>query len=202
MLQALLDWLTGLPGVALHGALALVAAIENVFPPFPADTVVAFGGYLAARADRSLLATFAAVWIGNLGGAMLMYALGRRYGAERLFHHMGGGDPARARERVRALYGRYGTLALFISRFLPGVRGFVPPLAGAAHIPAPRTALVFASASAVWYGMICWLAYRLSGSFEAILGAIASSGRWIGIVAMALIAAAAAVWYLRRRRRA
>ena len=201
MLQQLLDWLAGLPGAALHGALALVAGIENVFPPFPADTVVAFGGYLAARGDRSILAAFLAVWVGNVSGAMLMYFLGRRYGAERLFHHMGGGDPERARDRLRALYGRYGTAALFISRFLPGVRGFVPPLAGAAHIPAPRTAIVMASASAVWYGTICWLAYRLSGSFEALLVAIASSGRWIGLVAVAAAVLGAAAWYLHRRRR-
>lgn len=202
MLQQLLDWLTGLPGVLLYGALGIVAGIENVFPPFPADTVVAFGGYLAARGNHSIVATFLAVWIGNVAGAMLMYALGRRYGADRLIAHMGGGDADRARERLGTLYGRYGTMALFVSRFLPGVRGFVPPLAGAARIPAPRTAIVMSLASAVWYGFICWLAYRLSGSFDALLAAIASSGRWIGVTAMVLAAIGLGLWYLRHRRRA
>lgn len=202
MLQQLLDWLTGLPGVALYGVLALVSAVENVFPPFPADTVVAFGGFLAARGERSIMSVFLAVWLGNVAGAMLMYFLGRRYGADRLIAHMGGGDAARARGRLQALYGKYGTLAIFISRFLPGVRGFVPPLAGAAHVPAPRTIAVMAVASAVWYGSICYLAYRIGNDWDALRGAVTESGRWIGIVAIAIAALGAGIWFLRRRRAA
>lgn len=200
MLQHLLDWLAGLPGLALYGALGLVAGIENVFPPFPADTVVAFGGYIAARGDRSLIAAFLAVWVGNVAGAMLMYALGRRYGAERLIARMGGGDADRARSRLASLYGRYGIAALFVSRFLPAVRGFVPPLAGAARVPPVRTFVVMALASALWYGTICWLAFRFSEDVDALLAAVASSGRWIGIVATAIAAVALVVWLVRRRR--
>ncbi len=195
-----MDWLVGLPGAAMYAVLGLVAAIENVFPPFPADMVVAFGGFLAARADRSLLLTFLVVWIGNVGGAMLMYALGRRYGAGPLIARMGGGDAARAQERLQTLYGRYGTLAIFVSRFLPGVRGFVPPLTGAARVPAPRTILVMALASAVWYGGICYLAYRIGNNWEALREAVTDSGRWIGIVAICVAAVGAALWYLHRRR--
>jgi len=202
MLQQLLDWLAGLPSAILYAILGVVAAVENVFPPFPADTVVAFGGYLAARGSHSIVATFVAVWVGNVAGAMLMYALGRKYGADRLIARMGGGDVGLAKGRLATLYGKYGTLALFLSRFLPAVRGFVPPLAGAARIPAPRTFIVMALASAVWYGFICWLAYRLSGTFDELLAAIASSGRWIGIVASVLAVTGVAIWYVRRRRRA
>lgn len=201
MLQQILDWLTSLPGVAMYAVLALVAAIENVFPPFPADMVVAFGGFLAARAQRSLVVTFLVVWLGNVSGAMLMYALGRRYGAGPLVARMGGGDAVRAQERLQALYGRYGTLALFVSRFLPGVRGFVPPLAGAAKVPAPRTTLVIALASAVWYGGICYLAYRIGNNWDALREAVTDSGRWIGIVAIVLAALGAAAWLVHRRRR-
>lgn len=200
MLQQLLDWLSGLPGVALYGVLAIVSAIENVFPPFPADTVVAFGGFLAARGERSIMSVFLAVWLGNVAGATLMYLLGRRYGADRLIAHMGGGDAARAKGRLHALYGKYGTLAIFISRFLPGVRGFVPPLAGAAHVPAPRTIAVMAVASAVWYGSICYLAYRIGNDWDALRGAVAESGRWIGIAAIAIAVLGAGIWFLRRRR--
>lgn len=200
MLQQLLDWLAALPAAAMYAVLGLVAAVENVFPPFPADTVVAFGGFLAARFDRSFIGVFLSVWAGNVAGAMLMYALGRRYGADRLISHMGGGDAHRAQARMQALFGRYGTLAIFISRFLPGVRGFVPPLLGAARVPAPRTALVMAVASAVWYGAICYLAFRVGDNWDALRSAVAASGRWIGVAAVAIAAAGLATWYARRRR--
>lgn len=202
MLQQTLDWLTGLPGAAMYAVLALVAAIENVFPPFPADTVVAFGGFLAARAERSLLVTFLAVWLGNVGGAMLMYALGRRYGAGPLVARMGGGDAVRAQERIQALYGRYGTLAIFVSRFLPGVRGFVPPFVGAARVPAPRTTLVIALASAIWYGGICYLAYRIGDNWDVLREAVTESGQWIGIAAVVIAALGLVGWLVHRHRAA
>ena len=39
----LVDWLTGLPIGALYVAIAAIAAVENFFPPIPADTIVALG---------------------------------------------------------------------------------------------------------------------------------------------------------------
>ena len=48
-MSGILDWLETLPVAALYAALAIIAAIENIIPPVPADTVVAFGSFLAAR---------------------------------------------------------------------------------------------------------------------------------------------------------
>ena len=39
-MSGILDWLESLPVAALYGCLAIIAAIENIFPPVPADTVV------------------------------------------------------------------------------------------------------------------------------------------------------------------
>lgn len=196
----MLDWLTALPGIALYGVLGVVAAIENLFPPFPADTVVAFGGFLAARGERSIVSVFLAVWLGNVAGAMLMYALGRWLGADVLIARMGGGDADRARARLAALYGRYGTAAIFVSRFLPGVRGFVPPLAGAARFPAPRTAFIMASASAIWYGAICYLAFRIGNNWDALRHAVTESGQWVAAIAVAIAVLGLGIWQVRRRR--
>ena len=38
-MQPILDWLTSLPPATLYLVLGLAAAVENIFPPFPADTV-------------------------------------------------------------------------------------------------------------------------------------------------------------------
>ena len=53
MLHSILDWFSGLPPAALYLALAFAAGIENVFPPLPSDTVVAFGSFIAARGQAS-----------------------------------------------------------------------------------------------------------------------------------------------------
>ena len=196
-MQPILDWLTGLPPLALYAALAATAAIENFFPPFPADTVVAFGSFLAARGQASLVGSLVATWFGNVAGAMAVYALGRRYGAAWLSGRFGG---AAAEARVRALYGRYGVWALALSRFVPGVRAIVAPLAGALRVPPARAALAIGAASAVWYGGITYLAYRVGADWDALRRSMASAGRGVAIAAAALAVLGAAVWLVRRRR--
>jgi membrane protein DedA with SNARE-associated domain len=197
--QAVFEWLSALPPFALYGALALAAAIENFFPPFPADTVVAFGSFLAARGQASIAGSFLATWLGNVAGAMSVYAIGRRYGAERLARRFGG---EQAQHRVRALYARYGMWALALSRFLPGVRAVVAPLAGALRVPPAQAALAIGAASAIWYGAITYLAFRGGADWEALQRAIGSAGRGVAIAAAVLALLGTGVWLVRRRRTA
>jgi membrane protein DedA with SNARE-associated domain len=199
--ETFLDRLAFMPVAALYGALAVVAALENVFPPVPADTVVAFGSFLAARGQGTALGVFLTTWAGNVAGAMLIYAIGRRYGAERLDRRLLGERAAVAESRLRALYGKYGLLALFLSRFLPGVRAIVPPLAGALRVPAIRAGLAMGTASAVWYGAISYLAFRIGADWERLSGTVARYGR-VAAIAGATIALVAIVTWLTRRKRA
>ncbi len=201
-MQPVLDWLTSLPPATLYLVLGLAAAVENIFPPFPADTVVAFGSFLAARGNGSAVGSFLSTWIGNIIGAMAMYGLGRRYGAEaveRRFAEKGRGD---AGGRFRALYQRYGLLAIFLTRFLPGVRAIVPPLAGAFRIPAWGTALMMALASAVWYSIVTYFGYQVGSSWEQLLATLKTSQRVAAMVAAGIAVLAVIAWLALRRRKA
>ena len=200
-MQRLLDWVAALPVLALYAALAGAAAIENVFPPFPADTVVAFGSFLAARGQGSIVAVFLATWLGNLAGAALMYALGRRYGSALLRGRLLRAGPD-AEARIDALYRRYGLWALALSRFIPGVRAIVPPFAGALRLSPVRALAAMGIASGIWYGAITVLAYRLGSSWEELRGAVARTGTWFAVGATILVAIVVAAVMLRRRRRA
>jgi membrane protein DedA with SNARE-associated domain len=196
--QPFLDWLSGLPPAALYLALAVTAALENIFPPLPADTVVAFGSFLAARGHGTAAGSFVSTWAGNLIGAMLMYYAGRRFGAERLARRLGGGSGAQ--RRLSALYGKHGVWALAISRFLPGVRALVPPFAGALRVAPVKAAAAMGLASAVWYGAITYLAFQVGSSWEELAARVASWGKVVGVAAAALAAVGALIWFLRRRR--
>ena len=204
MLQHLFDWLTSLPPLLLYLSLAVSACLENVFPPLPADTIVAFGAFLAAHGTASLVGAFLATWIGNVGGALFMLWLGRRFGAERLAHRfpaLGAGEDGAA-DRIRRLYGRYGIPALFLSRFLPAARALVPPLAGAMRVPVVPAAIAIASASALWYGAIAVLAYRVGEHWSDLADRVGAAGRWTAIGAAVVVAIVAVIWFMRRRRAA
>lgn len=199
-MDGVLGWLTSLPLAALYLALGVVAASENFFPPLPADTVVAFGSFLAARGEGSAIAAFLATWLGNVGGAMIMYELGHRYGAQRLERRLLGEKGPSAEARLSSLYGRYGVAALFVSRFIPGVRALVPPFAGALRVPRGRAALAMGSASAVWYGIVSYVGFRAGADWQQLAALVARQGKWIAIGAAVVALVGGTIWWLRSRR--
>jgi membrane protein DedA with SNARE-associated domain len=196
----LLDWLGALPAPLLYLVIAVAAFAENVFPPLPADTAIALGAFVAARGEGSAIGAWAATMIGNLGGALLMFVLGRRLGAQwlkRKLPILGGPEGA---ARVEAQYRKHGVWALAVSRFIPAVRAVVPPLAGALRVGMVRAMIAMSLASAVWYGLVTWLAFSLGANAEALLAAVGNSQRVAAGVAVAIVVIAIVVWRFSRGR--
>ncbi len=183
----MLEWLAALPPVMLLATMALLAAVENVFPPIPADVLVAFGGFLAARAHGSPWPSFLAIWIGNVGGALVMYGLGRRLGSSWIRRRLHLHDGSLAEQRFVAWYQRWGVIALFVSRFVPGVRSIVPPMGGALRIPLPGLALSMALASGIWYGCITYLAFSAGNNWDALSRRVGGLGLRTGLVALGVV---------------
>lgn len=196
-----LDRLAALPEPLLYGVLALAAALENVFPPLPADTVVAIGAFVAARGNGSLLGALAATMLGNLGGAAAMFAVGRRYGRSWVAARANRFGGAAAITRVQAQVERLGLPAIMLTRFIPAVRAVVPPLAGALALPAGRTLAAMTVASLVWYGLITALAFSAGSQLERFLEVVQQSQRVVGLSALAVAALIALGLWLRARRR-
>jgi membrane protein DedA with SNARE-associated domain len=57
-----------------------------------------------------------------------------------------------------------------------------------------------AAASAVWYGLISYLAFKAGSDWDALTAMIARSGRVAAIAAVTVIALGVLVWLVRRRR--
>ena len=199
--DAIISWLSGLPIGALYLSIFVISAIENIFPPFPADAVVAFGSFLAARGKASPYNTFLVSWLGNLFGAGIMYYVGRRYGSSAFMSRLERWAGKGAEQRLMALYGRYGLPALFVSRFLPAVRAVVPPFAGAMKLPALPVALAIASASGIWFAFITFVAFRAGSNWDVLYATIVRSGKIISLAAVALVIAALAVYFIRRKKK-
>ena len=190
-----------MPLGTLYVAIGVISAIENIFPPFPADAAVAFGSFLAARGEASPYTTFLVSWFGNFFGAALMYYVGRRYGSSAFITRLERWAGAGAEQRLLKLYGRYGIPALFISRFLPAVRAVVPPFAGAMKLPPLPVALAVATASGIWFAFLTFVAFRAGSNWEVLYATIVRYGKIIGFSASGLVVLVAGLLFLRHKRR-
>jgi membrane protein DedA with SNARE-associated domain len=201
VLERLLDALASLPLVPTYLVLMVLSALENVFPPVPADTAVALGAFLARRGEVSVVPLVALCWLANLVSATGTYVFARRHG--RGFFRDGWGRKLMPPDVLAALeeaYRRWGTAGIFLSRFLPGVRAAVTPFAGVAGLPPTRALFPAALASAIWYAFLGTVGYEVAHNWEAVKALVADTNRVLGIVALAL-AVIALVWLHRRRER-
>ena len=106
-MSGLLTWLSGLPWYVLYPVMAIAAAVENIFPPIPADTIVALGSWLASRGDGTVYGAFLSTWIGNVAGAAGMYWVGRTHGETWIRRHFRFFADGRAERKFEALYGKW-----------------------------------------------------------------------------------------------
>ena len=203
-LDAVQAWVNSMPLGVLYALLGLTAFVEGIFPPVPADLVVAFGSFLAARRGAQLELTAGSIVIGSVGGAMVVYAVARRFGAAWLHARLRRAGIDNLEQRLEVMYSRYGMTALFVSRFLPGLRAVCPPMAGATRVPPIRTTLVFLVASSIWYGAIAWIAFQVGDDWDRMQASVRQFANRAGSAALALIVVAAIVVavVVRRRRRA
>jgi membrane protein DedA with SNARE-associated domain len=199
MIDSLLEWLKGLPPLLVYLIVGGIAAVENVFPPVPADVVALFGGFLAGQGTGHPIVMFLVVWLGNLATALLMYWVGRKKGTEFFRGRIGRMIlQPRQMEKLSRFYQRRGTIVIFISRFLPMFRAVVPIFAGTSHVGFWRAAIPMALASGLWYGLIVYLGATAGENWEEIRSAVESSGKWLALAA-GLVAAGVGWWWWKSR---
>ena len=115
-----------------YGAIFVVVVLGNIGFPVPEETILALGGYLAQRGTLRQGIVIAIGILSAVTGDGLGYWLGRRYGQIALPRYARWvlGHPERL-ETMKAFVARRGPVAVFVARFVPGVRFTAGPLAGA-----------------------------------------------------------------------
>jgi membrane protein DedA with SNARE-associated domain len=201
LFQSLLDRLLSLNDATVYGLIGALAAVENVFPPIPADTAVAIGAFLSHHGTVLAQTIFLVTWSCNVLGASAVYLAGRTLGRQFFTGRIGRQllNPSRLR-RLEMLYARHGTWGIFVSRFLPGVRAVVPAFAGIAELSVFRAVLPMAVASGIWYGTLTYLVASAAEEIEDVARIMAHLNWTFIAIALAVAGVLALTIWVRRRR--
>jgi len=135
MLGDLADWVTEVIDKLGYVGVALLVALENLFPPIPSEVVLPFAGFVARDGSATFVGMVLAATVGSLTGAWLLYGVAAWIGPDRLARivvrygkwlRLTNDDVARA-ERW---FDRRAILAVLVGRCVPLIRSLVSIPAG------------------------------------------------------------------------
>ena len=115
---------------------AMLIAIENIFPPIPSEVILAFGGFMTTKTTLNAIGVIIAATIGSTVGAIVLYLIGRILNKERLEKIVSGkiGKVLRLKagdiEKADKWFDTKGQKTVFICRFIPIVRSLISIPAG------------------------------------------------------------------------
>lgn len=187
--------LVGVPPGLGYGALAVLVGGESAGLPIPGETALVTGSLLAAAGHLSLplvigIAAAAAIVGDNFG-----YWVGRKGGRRALMASRGPFRQHRqkALSRGEVFFTRHGSNAVFVSRWIPGVRVVAAVVAGATRMPIRSFMVANALGAVAWATTTAVLVYTLGTAGGAI---ILATGIGVAVAGTAI----ALVGRLRRRR--
>lgn len=172
-----------------YWGIAILMAIENVFPPIPSEVIMGIGGLLVARGTMEFWPLLAAGTVGSTAGNYVWYWIGDRWGYRRLaaFTEKHGRwltltfDDV---EKAAGFFQRHGQWVVFFLRFSPFLRTMVSLPAGLSHMKLWRFLLFTFAGAAIWNALLIEGGRRLAPMIEKY----ESAASWVigGLVVLML----------------
>ncbi|WP_207537518.1 DedA family protein [Sabulicella rubraurantiaca] len=181
--------------VAAAGYLGVFALmfLENLFPPIPSEVIMPLAGFAAARGEMSLLGAILAGILGTIVGNAAWFEVARAFGSARtraLVARFGGWIGVRERdiEEGEVALRRWGPLAVFLGRMMPGIRTLISVPAGLIEMPRYKFYGLTTLGTTIWVGGLAVLGYVLEERYTAIEGYIDPLSKpLLGLAALVLV---------------
>jgi membrane protein DedA with SNARE-associated domain len=174
MLEKLTDWATGIVEQLGYLGVAMLVAIENVFPPIPSEVVLGLAGYTASKGDASVVGMIIAATIGSVVGACVLYGLSAAIGPVRVRAitirygtWIGFGETDL--DRAEGWFDRRSRSAVLLCRCIPLIRSLISIPAGFRRMPLVTFTVFTLIGSLVWNTVLITAGYVLADRWEQIL---------------------------------
>ncbi|MCX8133331.1 MAG: DedA family protein [Roseococcus sp.] len=201
----MMDMITSWVAAAGHAGVFALMFLENLFPPIPSEVIMPLAGFAAARGELSLPGVVLAGVAGTLAGNAVWFEAARAFGAERtkrLCARYGRwiGVLDEDLDKAEATLRRWGPLAVFLGRMMPGIRTVISVPAGLIEMPRKVFYVWTTLGSLLWVGGLAVLGFVLEEGFRHIEGYVDPVGKLL--VATAGLLFLWQLWRIWRRPRA
>ncbi len=195
----MLEWIHSVTSAIGYPGIALLMFVENIFPPLPSELIMPLAGSAAAQGDLSFFGVVLAGSLGALLGQLPYYALAYWAGEMTLFlwadrygrwFTLSSGDLRRADR----WFDRYGRLAVFFGRLVPGLRMLIPIPAGLSRMPVAVFLLYSLFGTVLWTWLLVFLGFVLRQNYHLVGHYLSAVTFWVAGVAVLGVLG----WFLQR----
>jgi membrane protein DedA with SNARE-associated domain len=153
-------------------------------------------GFLAGQVLLDLRFVYVVVILSAVTGDCCGYVIGRT-GGQRVLTRLATMFPfMRTRyERLQLFFQTHGSKAVFMARFITGVRFMAGPMAGACGMPFIQFLGWNVLGALVWCSLVVTVGYLVGGELRPALEMAHQVSRWIGLAAFVLFVVVFVVWW-------
>lgn len=153
-----------------YSALFVTMALENMNVPIPSEIILGFAGFLVSQQIFSFWPTVIVATIAGVVGSLLSYWIGATSG--RLFLLKIAEKNSFTNKKLQmadAWFKKYGGLAVFTGRLLPGIRTFISLPAGISHYPLVQFVIYTIIGTIPWTLMLIYIGDLLGENWHELL---------------------------------
>jgi len=193
--QHIAEWLT------TWGYLGIFVCVfvGNLGVPVPEETVMLAAGFLAGRDILDLRWVYLITVMSAVTGDCCGFVLGRT-GGQRLLNRLADSFAfaRQSYDRLQTFFLTHGSKAVFMARFIAGVRFMAGPMAGAAGMKFWRFLGWNISGALVWCLTIVTVGYLLGDELFRIAELVHVASRWVAFAVVLLSIAVVIFWWRER----
>ncbi|HUO05332.1 MAG TPA: DedA family protein [Candidatus Binataceae bacterium] len=170
--------------------------VGNIGIPVPEETVMLAAGFLAGQGLLDLRAVYVVVVVSAVIGDCCGYLAGRT-GGQRLMARLSETFAfLRPRyDRLQIFFQSHGSKAVFMARFIAGVRFMAGPMAGACGMPFWQFLGWNVLGAITWCTMVVTVGYLAGDELYPMLAMAHQASAWIAVGAVLIVALLYVFWW-------
>jgi membrane protein DedA with SNARE-associated domain len=204
ILSGILDAVTGL--IAEYGYPAVFAAafLEVIFPPIPSEVIFPLVGFTVQSRGLGIENIIGMATVGALGstaGAVVIYFVSAKVGRATIARF---GKRVRISEqeieKAERWFEKYGSIAVFTARMIPGIREIISIPAGIGQMNIAKFLGYTFVGSLLWCIILTFVGYYLGEAWSKFSEQASSAYSVVSFIVIAALVAGIVLWYSKRKR--
>ncbi|MEX2117057.1 MAG: DedA family protein [Bacteroidota bacterium] len=167
-MDSIIESLLAMNPLWVYCAVAGIAYIENLLPPFPSDVAIVAAASLIGFGTIDFVVLLVVATVGSTLGFVTMYRLGDWFGDKVLETGKIPFVPIENVHKVETWFRKYGYWVIVVNRFLAGTRAVVSFFAGMSELSLWKTTMLSFVSALMWNTILIFAGKALGDNWSEI----------------------------------